>query len=92
MPATAQPVPLDCDLFGAVENVEYGTDAVDYYVLNLAAGQSIWLDGRGFNETIGCTLSMELPDGSLPLAGFLRLMYFPEVPQTGRPKPLLTPA
>jgi hypothetical protein len=88
-PATAQVLPLDCDVFGAVSNVERGTDPVDYYAFSATAGQTLWLDGRAFGETIGCQVLMEMPDGTLPRVAFLKLMYSPEVPQTGRPKALV---
>lgn len=88
-PEAAQLMPLDCEFYGGVETVEGGTDPWDYYALDLSAGQTIWLDGMAFNETIGCAVWMEKPGGGLELVGSLRLMYPIDIPANGRPKAMI---
>ncbi len=88
-PETAQPLPLDCDVFGAVSDVHTPTDPIDYYSFVLGEGESVWLDGKAFGESIGCTLFMSQADGSLERTGFFRLLRPLDIPDLGRPKPLI---
>lgn len=88
-PETAQPLPLDCDVFGSVSDVHTPTDPIDYYSFVLSEGESVWLDGKAFGESIGCTLFMSKADGSLERTGFYRLLRPLDIPDLGRPKPLI---
>ena len=88
-PQTAQPLPLDCDLFGAVSSVHAPTDPIDYFSFDLSEGESVWLNGDAFGESIGCSLFMEQADGSLERTGFFRLLRPLDIPDLGRPKPLI---
>ncbi len=88
-PDTAQPLPLDCDLFGAVSSVHPPTDPTDYFSFDLNEGESVWLSGDAFGESIGASLFMRQADGSLERTGFFRLLRPLDIPSLGRPKPLL---
>ncbi len=88
-PDTAQPLPLDCDLFGAVSSVHPPTDPIDHFSFDLNEGESVWLSGDAFGESIGSSLFMRQADGSLERTGFFRLLRPLDVPSLGRPKPLI---
>jgi hypothetical protein len=68
--ATAQVVPLDCDIIGAVTASEYGPYDADVYAFDGSAGETISLDGSGssaYSHAAG--LSEQLPNGDLLLLG-----------------------
>src|SRR5262249_27794459 len=83
-PATAQVVPLDCDVLGGLGSLDFA-DA-DYFQLNLTKGETIWIGGQGFAHTCGWELHMELPDGSLRSLEGQPLKAPVEAAQVGQPK------
>ena len=63
--ATAQPVPLDCDIRGFLPTVEFGNGQTHVYVFQGTVGQTVLISGSANNFGSLSHLSMEMADGSL---------------------------
>ena len=83
--ATAQPVPLDCDINGFLSDVHTAADA-DCYVFRGTAGQTVWISGSGYPDAVSY-FYMEMPDGSRQFLGSQSLFDPADVPNVGVPKP-----
>ena len=68
--ATAQPVPLDCDLAGFLPTVEFGQGETHVYMFQGTAGQTVWISGSATNGGTTSRLYMELPGGDIPFVTY----------------------